>query len=142
MPHEAFVDTGFWFAYLVRNDSCHHTGAALMEELMAEGTLLSTSDLVLSETYTLLMRKVGTAAALQFLDLIALQVKEKFTEIYYVDWPVLVQSRNLLSKYADHQLSFTDAASAALVRAHSIPAIATFDRHFQILGLPCLGLST
>lgn len=43
-----------------------------------------------------------------------------------------------MQKYADHQLSFTDAASAALVIAYGIPAIATYDRHFSLMRLPCL----
>lgn len=138
MPHEAFIDTGFWFAYLVRRDSHHQSCVKLMEGLMSEGTLLSTSELVVSETSTLLTRKVGVVAALQFLDLLQLQVTKGFTKIYWVDWSIIEQSRIILHKYADHQLSFADAASASLVIAHGIPAIATYDRHFSLMRLPCL----
>jgi len=138
MPYETFIDTGFWFAYLVRRDSHHLNSVRVMEELMSVGTLLSTSELVISETYTLLMRKVGTTASLKFLDLFELQVSEGFSKIYFVDLPIMVQSCKILYKYADHQLSYTDATSAALVLEHRIPAVATYDRHFQIMGLPCL----
>lgn len=64
MLYEVFIDTGFWFAYLVRRDSHHQSSV--------------------------------------------------------------------------HLLSFTDAASASLVMRHGIPAIATYDRHFSLMGLPCL----
>lgn len=98
MPYEAFLDTGVWFAYLVRKDSHHQSSVQLMEELMSEGTLLSTSELVISETYTLLMRRVGTMASLKFMDLLQLQVTEGFTKIYWVDWPIMEQSRRILQK--------------------------------------------
>ena len=57
----------------------HQSSVTLMKELMSEGTLLSSSNLVIAETYTLLARKVGVTASLKFLDLIELQVKEGFT---------------------------------------------------------------
>lgn len=137
MLYEVFVDTGFWFAYLVRKDNHHQTSVELMEEFMSSGTLLSTSELVISETYTLLMKRLGTGASLRFLELINLQVKKGFTKIYWVDYLIMKESRNLLQKYADHTLSFTDAASAILVLKFRLPAIATYDRHFKIMGLPC-----
>ncbi|MGQ9780189.1 MAG: type II toxin-antitoxin system VapC family toxin [Bacillota bacterium] len=138
MPYEVFIDTGFWFAYLVRQDRHHQSSVRLMEELMAEGTLLATSELVISETCTLLARRVGATASLKFLDLLQLQVREGFTKIYWVDWPIIEHAKKILQKYADHQLSFADAASASLVMTHGIPAIATYDRHFSLMGLPCL----
>lgn len=138
MLYEVFLDTGFWFAYLVRGDSHHQSSVELMDKLMSEGALLSTSELVISETYTLLMRKLGTEAALRFVELLQLQVKEGFTKIYWVDWVIIEQSRIILQKYIDHQLSFTDATSGAFVIKYRIPGIATYDRHFQIMGLSCL----
>ncbi|MGE5604457.1 MAG: type II toxin-antitoxin system VapC family toxin [Bacteroidota bacterium] len=138
MSYEVFIDTGFWFAYLVRQDNHHQNSVKLMEELMSEGSLLSTSELVISETYTLLMREVGAAAALKFMELLQLQIEEGFTKIYWINWPVMEESRRILQKYIDHQLSFADAASAALVIKYGIPAIATYDHHFQMMRLPCL----
>jgi predicted nucleic acid-binding protein len=138
MHYEVFLDTGFWFAYLVRQDTYHQSSVKLMGELISEGTLFSASELVISETYTLLMRKVGAPAALKFMELLRLQVNEGFTKIYWVDWLIIEESRKILQKFVDHQLSFTDASSAAVVIKHNIPAIATYDRHFQIMRLPCL----
>jgi predicted nucleic acid-binding protein len=138
MPHETFLDTCFWFAYLVRKDKNHPDSIILMDALMSEGALLSTSDLVVSETYTLLLRKLGTSAALLFLELLQQQVREGFTKIYWTDWQTLQSAQIILKKYADHSLSFTDAATATLVNRHRLPAIATYDRHFRLMNLPCL----
>lgn len=138
MPHETFLDTCFWFAYLVRKDKNHQGSVRLMETLMTEGTLLSTSELIVSETYTLLMRKLGTSAALLFLGLLQQQVREGFTKIYWTDWQTLQSAHSILKKYADHSLSFTDAATAALINRRRLPAIATYDRHFRLMNFPCL----
>jgi predicted nucleic acid-binding protein len=138
MNYEVFLDTGFWFAYQVRQDTYHQSSIKLMGELISEGALLSTSELVISETYTLLARKVDALAALRFMKILGVQVREGFTKIYWVDWPIIEDSQKILQKYVDQQLSFTDASSAAILIKHNVPAIATFDRHFQIMRLPCL----
>lgn len=135
---EIFIDTGFWLSYLVRRDKHYCTSALLMDKLMEQGTLLVTSDLVVAETYTLLMRKVGTAGGLKFLDLLLLQVKERFTKVHYMDGELVDQAHILLKKYADWRLSFTDAASVAIIMRRGTPAIATFDRHFRAMGCCCL----
>src|SRR5690554_636857 len=124
MYREVFIDTGVWFAYLVKKDRYHQRGVIVMDQLLSEGTLLSSSELVISETYTLLMRKLGTSAALRFLELLQEQIAEGFTKIYWADTDILKQSANILNKYADHRLSFTDAASAAIMMKHHLMAIA------------------
>ncbi|MBE3571894.1 MAG: type II toxin-antitoxin system VapC family toxin [Moorella humiferrea] len=135
---KVFVDTGLWFAYLVRSDQHHHEAAQVMLSLQAEGTLLITSDLILSETYTLLMRKLNTKAALQFLDIIKQQVEEGFTEIIWVDKEIQREARIILEKFSDHSLTLADATSAAILRLNNIPRIATFDYHFKIMGFSSL----
>jgi predicted nucleic acid-binding protein len=141
MPGEVFADTGFWFAFLARKDKYHESSVKVMEELMATGTLLSTSEMVVSETYTLLMRKIGTGASLKFIDLLQEQIAQGFTKLYWADWTVMEHAYCILHKYADHQLTYTDATSAALMIKYRIPAIATYDRHFRLMGFTCLSLS-
>ncbi|GAB6275206.1 MAG: hypothetical protein STSR0004_20710 [Peptococcaceae bacterium] len=135
---KAFIDTGVWFGYLVRGDQYHSEAAHLMLDLQAKGILLITSELVLSETYTLLMRKLGTEAALKFLELINTQVKSNFTEIAWVDWVVLEEAQRVLNKFSDHSITLTDATSAAILKLKGISYIATFDQHFRIMALPCI----
>jgi len=133
-----FIDTGVWFSFLVRRDQYHDKSVEIMEKLQYKGALLVTSDFVLSETYTLLMRKLGTQAALKFLELIKAQVEAKFTEITWIDQVVLDQSYNLLQKFSDQPLSLTDATSAIIVRQNKFSFIATYDRHFKMLKIPCI----
>jgi len=133
-----FVDTGMWFAYLVRNDQYHGAALESMTELQAKGDFLVTSELVISETYTLLMRKLGVKAALKFLAIIKLQVEKGFTGIIWADWAVLQEANKILTKYQDHPVTLTDAASASIVKREGIPVVATFDRHFKLMGLACI----
>jgi predicted nucleic acid-binding protein len=133
-----FIDTGVWFGYLVREDQYHNKAARLMLDLQAKGVLLITSELILSETYTLLMRKLGTKAALQFLEIINKQVESNFTEIAWVDWAILEEAKKVLGKFSDHSITLTDATSAAILRLKGISHIVTFDQHFRIMALHCI----
>lgn len=135
---KVFVDTGMWFAYLVRTDQYHNEAAKVMSALQAEGALLVTSELVISETYTLLMRKLGTKAALSFLDIIKTQIEKRFTEIVWVDWGILEHAREILGKFSDQSITLADATSAAIVNGRGISQIATFDHHFKLLGITCI----
>ncbi|MGI9860598.1 PIN domain-containing protein [Moorella naiadis] len=135
---KVFIDTGMWFGYLVRNDQHHQEARQVIISLQAEGILLVTSDLILSETYTLLMRKLDTKAALKFLDIIRQQVEERFTQIIWVDDAILKEARMFLEKFSDHPLTLADASSAAILRRKNIPRIATFDHHFKIMGFSFL----
>ncbi|MCL6447348.1 MAG: PIN domain-containing protein [Armatimonadetes bacterium] len=135
---KVFIDTGVWFGYLVRGDQHHPEAAKVILNLEEQGALLVTSELVLSETYTLLMRKLGVRAALKFLNIIETQVEAKFTEITWVNWAIIKDAGLILDKFSDHQITFTDATSAAILKNTGIPAMATFDRHFRLLGIPCI----
>lgn len=135
---KAFVDTGVWFAYLVRGDQYHGEAVQIMIELQDAGALLVTTELVISETYTLLMRKLGVKAALNFLEIIETQVEAGFTGIRWADWAVIKEAHRILDKYRDHSISLADAVSASIVKLLGIPVIATFDRHFKIMGLTCV----
>ncbi|BCV19959.1 type II toxin-antitoxin system VapC family toxin [Moorella sp. Hama-1] len=135
---KVFINTGMWFGYLVQGDQNHHEAAQVMISLQAEGILLVTSDLILSETYTLLMRKLDIKAALKFLDIIRQQVEERFTEIIWVDDEILKEARTILEKFSDHPLTLADATSAAILKLKKIPRIATFDHHFSIMRFPTL----
>jgi len=41
---------------------------------------------------------------------------------------------DFFEKYADQDVSFTDCVCFALMRAHNIQRVFTFDRHFRLAG--------
>ncbi len=77
MMQSIFVDTGGWYAAMVRKDHDHEKA----KQFLNDNTLpLITSDYVMDETVTLLLSRVGHSYAVRFLDM--LQTSQKAQLIY------------------------------------------------------------
>ncbi|OGR96627.1 MAG: twitching motility protein PilT [Elusimicrobia bacterium RBG_16_66_12] len=126
-----FIDTGAFLARYVAEDRLHAVAVAGWDRLGQERAAAFTSNLVLSETFTLLARRAGYAFAAErarhILDSGALTILR----------PGERQDREalmLFEKFADQGVSFTDCVSFALMRHHHIKRAFAFDRHFTLAG--------
>jgi uncharacterized protein len=89
------------------------------------------SDLVLSESLTLIGRKVGYRfAAARGRGLLATELVEFLRPTSQDEREALVY----FEKFADQRVSFTDCVSFALMKARGVDHVFTFDRHFDLLG--------
>lgn len=131
MTGEMFVDTGAWFAIEVANDRWHVRAAELLRQAVAKGTPLVTSNHVLGESYTLLSRTTGHAAAFRFLDGLE---KSPRVERVFVDDEAEREAYDLLRRYRDQPFSFVDGTSFAVMRRRRIRTAFAFDRHFAAAG--------
>lgn len=126
-----FVDTGAFLGRFLSNDRCHATAVPIWDELGRLRRPLVTSNFILDETFTLLARRAGYSYA-----------AEKARRIYTSQGFVILRpsedhelaALDFLEKYADQEVNFTDCVSFALMRAHRIQRVFTFDRHFRLAG--------
>lgn len=130
-----FTDTSYWFSLAVRADGNHARTLALTLELQANGALLYLSELIVAETHRLILHKLGIQAGRKFLERLILQVEKGFVHVLPVTWEIVVQAEDILTKYADQDLTLADATSGVLIRRHGLDAIASYDRHFEMMGL-------
>ena len=131
MPAEVFVDTSAWYPLIVARHPDHARLGTALRELIHDHRRLVTTNLVVAETHALLLRRVGRAAALTF--------------VQTVDEPpnVVVRSsreleaaaeRNWLARYDDQDFSLADAVSFAVMTDRGIREALTLDRHFAVAG--------
>jgi len=128
------VDTSFWFALAVAADANHLHAARTARALQKRGKMFLTTVPILAETHRLLLYKLGAWAADRFLAQIAKQVEAGFLCLLPVGWEEVDAARAWLAKYADLNLTLTDATSAVIMRASGITIYAGYDRHFLLLG--------
>jgi len=128
-----FVDTGAWVARFSRRDQYHKRAAATWAKLKASNERIVTSDSVFAETISLLGRKVSPLAAVEAGRF--LHGWSKLT-ILRATRDDEVTALNLLDKFADQSIGFVDCLSFTLMRRHRIAAAFTFDRHFELTGIP------
>jgi predicted nucleic acid-binding protein len=130
-PRRIFVDTGAWFAAQVADDAHHEEAARALRGLIALPIVLVTSNQVVGETYTLLRVTRGYDACRRFLDSLDASAR---LERLFVGEELERRAFTILDRYRDHDFSFVDAASFALMRAERIRHAFAFDSHFATAG--------
>lgn len=136
MAAELFVDTSAWYPLLVSSHPDHSRLAAGLRAHVAKAGRVVTSNLVVAETQALVMRRVGQAPALAFTRTVdrAPNIVVRSTEALEA-----AAIENWLAPYADHDFSFADAVSFAIMKERRIKAALTLDRHFGVAGFTIVG---
>jgi hypothetical protein len=129
-----FVDTGVLYAHHDTDASRHETGTTALTGVLraAEYGRVMTSDYVHDEVVTLTQRRTGAVAD-------GIEVGRRIRGDGYPDAiELLYSSRGLFEdavdvyeRYADQELSFTDAMTVAMVEHHNVDAVLSFDDDFD-----------
>jgi predicted nucleic acid-binding protein len=128
---ELFVDTGAWYALQVPDDAHHEAAAQSLTAIVARGLRLCTSNLVVGETYTLLIATHGHAAAWRFVDQVT---RSPRVERVSLDSSIESEAWDILRRFADQPFSFVDGTSFAIMRKRRLRLALAFDRHFATAG--------
>jgi uncharacterized protein len=126
-----FVDTGAWYALADKSDQYHAQAVEVYPQLLNRFHHLTTTNLVISETYILIRRAIGHQSAISFLKNIA--ASPRITKIYS-DSVFEDAAEDILRKYSDLDFSYTDAVSFAIMKQYGITDAFTFDHHFSTAG--------
>lgn len=128
---EVFVDTSLFKALVDPSDEFHKQAISLWDKLEAEGAILTTSNYVLDESFTLIRARCGVEAVEKFRQsLLSSTFVLKIVRVTVVDeanaWEWFLKDWS--------KLSFTDCVSFAIMdRLHLVRA-GTFDKHFARAG--------
>ncbi len=126
-----FVDTGAFVGRYLPADQ-HFTAAVQgWKRVQAERIPFCTSNLVMSETLTLLGRFAGYRFAAETGRLLYALPPNCVVRPEREDERQAVE---LLEKYADQSVSFCDCVSFVLMRKRGVREVFGFDRHFEAAG--------
>lgn len=126
-----FIDTGAFIAKYIENDQYHSSALKKWNRIIDKNKLF-TSNHIIDETITLLMRKTNSSFAVE---------KAKIfyqTEIFKIlrsDVEDEIFALKLLEKYQKHEITFTDCLTIALMRRYNIKNVFTYDSHFKLFNL-------
>ncbi|ACV11727.1 PilT protein domain protein [Halorhabdus utahensis DSM 12940] len=130
-----FVDTGAFFASFVSNAPRHDQARAVMDAIGDDRLHfrpLYTTNYVLSELATLVLRKAGHERASATLSWIR---DSDAVTILHPDATTFGAVCAAFDRYDDQQISFVDHATATLAREHDVEYVFAFDTDFRTLGL-------
>jgi len=130
-PENVFVDTSAWVALANEDDANHKKAAAVYPSLLKIQKGLVTSNLIIAETYVLLLNELGHHAAMNFLERI--KTSPRIMKMYSND-DVEGDAVGILGRYDDQDFSYTDAVSFVIMKRQKIRKAFCFDKHFATAG--------
>jgi predicted nucleic acid-binding protein len=132
---EVLVDSSAWIALGDASDQHHRAASDYFREISRGRLMLVTTNHVVAESYSLILRGAGHSRALVFLR--SLRESNRLLRIYSSP-DIEERAEEILARYSDHDFSFVDAVSFAVMRERGISAAFAFDRHFRTAGFGLL----
>jgi predicted nucleic acid-binding protein len=128
---ELFVDASAWYPLARPTHHDHELLARVFDQAIRRGTRMVTTNLVVAEAHALLLRRTSRDIALAFL-----QAVREPRNVMVTSTPELESAavRDWLERYNDHDFSFADAVSFAVMAERGIREALTLDRHFAAAG--------
>jgi uncharacterized protein len=130
-----FADTSFFFALAAKRDHAHTQATAEYARLVKAGRRLVTTDYVIDETLTLVKLRTEARVALALLERIE---QSESVVIEAIDATRFNTAKALFRRHADHDYSFTDCTSFAVMREQKLTDALTTDAHFAEAGFKAL----
>jgi len=128
---ELFVDTSAWYPLLLKAHPDHTRVAAALRGTIKSGERAVTTNLVLAETYGLLLSRGHRLAAITFLEAVRKVPNVVVTSTEELEQQAL---KDWLMPFEDQDFSFADAVSFAVMQERGIRRAVTFDAHFATAG--------
>jgi predicted nucleic acid-binding protein len=123
-----FADTSFWYSLQERRDRHHIEAVALAR---AGPSPVVTTNHVVGETWTLLVRRAGHAAAAGFLDRLG---RLPGVAQVHVTTEEETDAWRWLRRHDEREYSFVDATSFAVMRRRRVREALAFDGDFTAAG--------
>lgn len=127
MATPVFVDTSAHYALADSNDPDHPEAVRLLQNIEDLRAALVTSNFVISEIYTLLLKRVGRQLALSYVD----GIRSGSTSVIRVAVEDEDRAWEILQLYQDQDFSYVDATSFAFMERLGIEVFFAFDSHFN-----------
>jgi len=131
MLEDIFVDSSAWIALADKDDSHHKEAASSYPSIFKNHKTLVTNNLVIAETYIVLLKELGHKVALEFLERI--KTSPRILKICSNE-NIETEAEGILAKYVDQDFSYTDAVSFVIMKRQKIRKAFCFDKHFVTAG--------
>lgn len=129
-----FVDTWAWYALVDTQDHDHIVAKLANEELLDKDYISVTTNLVLTETLTLIRYHISHSAAIQFRQQLQGLIAAELIRYIYVEETLEKDAWQIFERYHDQDFSFTDCTSFATMHRVGLTEAFTGDHHFRVMG--------
>ncbi|MEA3295077.1 MAG: PIN domain-containing protein [Euryarchaeota archaeon] len=121
-----FVDTSALFAIANVRDEDHRKAREFLSKLAEERVTFLVTNFIISEIYTLMLRKIGRNKAIEYVEKLS-----NTAEIERVSKEDESQAWQIILRCQDKHFSYVDATSFAVMERLGINDAFSFDEHFR-----------
>ena len=132
MTNAVFLDSGIFIAFLNRRDQWHPQAVMLFDHRPSRW---HTSFLVVSETYSWFLHRMGEEAARHFNEFLNSLEKLELLEITAGHHQAVLK---MLDRFHGSKLTYVDASSLYFIDHHKISKIWSTDYHLSLMGAEVL----
>ncbi len=132
---KVFIDTSAFIAYFIKQDKFHDETVAKFKLYRQQKAKLFTSDYILDELQTWFGIKQSKNLLEKLVYYLQKMEEEGEIKILSVDKPTFRKAQEVLLKFSEHKVSFTDATSYALYKELSLDEVFTLDDDFKKMRL-------
>jgi len=131
-----FIDTNVFVALEDEADSTHKRAIEISQYLLKQNNVkYYTSSEVISETLTVISRKLGKEVAKKF---VKKHKNSHMIDIFF-DENLYRKTVNTYLKLKQNSISFVDCSNVVIMRKYKIKYIFSFDEDFKKMGVELLG---
>lgn len=105
---------------------------------MDKAVILLTTNFVRDESYTLIRTRIHHKAAIEFHNLIAVLIRDKYVHLVQVTPEIEQDAWTIFERYDDKDFSYTDCTSFVVMQRFNITQAITDDHHFRQIGFQTL----
>lgn len=130
-----FVETAAFAALAIAHDQNSRRANDLFQELAGNRVRLITSNLIVAESYSLILARAGREPAIRTLR----SIDRRAEDVIRVTAEDEHRARAILQQYQDKSFGLVDAISFAVMERLGITEAFAFDRHFAQFGFRLIG---
>lgn len=132
---KVFLDTGFFLAFFIASEKYHAAAVKKYKQYREGRALFYSSTYILDELYTRLIYDFGRNETLKIIRRLNESLEKEEILLLEIDGMVFKKAREALIKFAEHRISFTDAATFILYKELKLDEVFTLDSDFRKIGV-------
>lgn len=121
------VDSAAWYALADKSDALHHEATAFLKTHLRESAWLTTHPIMM-ETWALINRRLGRAAAMTFWE----RLRSGGVEVVPLEAADWEAAWRIAIAFPDQDFSVVDCTSFAIMERLGLTHVFTFDDHFLV----------
>jgi hypothetical protein len=134
LTNQIFIDTSAFYAINDRSDKNNPVAAKIYSDLIKKEYQFVLTDHIVSETATLLRRRLGYNQSVNFLDAIEDGEAVELFKLIFSNSALSKIARDYFNKFSSDKISFTDSISFAVMNKLKIKSVFAYDNHFAEAG--------